>query len=914
MGTPQYMSPEQARGEIDELEERSDIFSLGGILYSILTLRPPVEGNTLKEVLEKVKSGEITSPTDLQVTTTRKSAVTRKGDVLEAKLIKPLSHVDGGRVPTALSSVVMKALRLDKVQRYQSVAAFSADIEAFQGGFATKAEQAGLAKQLVLLIKRNKGIFTTAAAAWFIVTALAVWFVFNLRTKEQRAKNAEASAVQKAAETSKALARSALSLAEAALREGNGPAMRTALQDVPENQRDSTWRYLFGQSDSSFATLDFGGGIDDVAAHPRLPHVFAMVDHSGRVTMLNVRTGERLLEFKVDGLVDHARFYRMALSRDGERIAIGTGFKQARIAVHDARDGRKIFGSESRNATVLALSSDGRLLLQGGQKDQEEGAPPYLTLRDATSGDILWTVPVPDQPRSLRFLADARQILVQAHHSPPMILSIADGSLLRKLAPDPADIAALSPDGRSVVTVNRESVVLGVNLDGEGTEFEVSSGDKYERTEWNWLKVAFSGSGDRFVTVIPLGDGRQAIRVWDAETHAPRQILLGGMGRMLGAAIHPLSGELIVCGPQTRAWSLDGARWTFRDQSRRPSSVAFWGSDDLILTSANDAGKMSLYPLEGEAPSAIWASHSGDSNRVAAVSADGQMAAVGLKFVRALRREGREVREVGGFEHEYQFKKIRLSTNGDHAAILRDMGQNVQLYETATGKRPVELNMTDLKRFFDLAWLRDRHLLGLAVARGNRGGSGAEEQIVVWDTTTGKILRRATNPSAMDVLAVAPDGSRFAEAGADKSVRIRDAATLSVLKEFRAHDGPITALGWHPTRAILATGSEDLSVRLWNLETGEQIEELRGPLVAPNDLVFSPGGRRLACAALDGTARIWEPSSLRDEAAAPVSASVGVIDEHVWFKDPLSDRPAAPKIDPEGREDLLAPLNPAEVE
>jgi predicted Ser/Thr protein kinase len=57
MGTPQYMSPEQAEGMVAELDTRSDIYSLGGILYAILTLRPPVGGSTLAEVLGNVKSG-----------------------------------------------------------------------------------------------------------------------------------------------------------------------------------------------------------------------------------------------------------------------------------------------------------------------------------------------------------------------------------------------------------------------------------------------------------------------------------------------------------------------------------------------------------------------------------------------------------------------------------------------------------------------------------------------------------------------------------------------------------------------------------------------------------------------------------------------------------------------------------------
>lgn len=132
-----------------------------------------------------------------------------------------------------------------------------------------------------------------------------------------------------------------------------------------------------------------------------------------------------------------------------------------------------------------------------------------------------------------------------------------------------------------------------------------------------------------------------------------------------------------------------------------------------------------------------------------------------------------------------------------------------------------------------------------------------------------------------------PDGRRFAEAGADKMVRIRDAATLAMQQEFRAHDGPITALAWHPSKPIMATASADLSVKIWNLEAGRRLEEFRGMVTAPTELAFSPSGQRLGCAGVGNPTRIWEPRSLNDQPAAA--------------------KPA------DGWEDLIAPLNRAAV-
>lgn len=171
-GTPQFMAPEQAKGDTRAMDPRTDVYALGAILYNILVLRPPVEGKTIDEVLTKVSNGEIATPTTYNTAKDPKRVTKVPGLAEKVRL----RHLPAERVPEALAAVAMKAMTKDSDKRYQDVQQLQNDIEAFQGGFATQAEDAGTIKQLSLFVKRNKLATLSAAAIailgiGFLVTA-----------------------------------------------------------------------------------------------------------------------------------------------------------------------------------------------------------------------------------------------------------------------------------------------------------------------------------------------------------------------------------------------------------------------------------------------------------------------------------------------------------------------------------------------------------------------------------------------------------------------------------------------------------------------------------------------------------------------------------------------------------------------
>jgi serine/threonine-protein kinase len=146
VGTPAYFAPEQAGGRPETIGPSTDVFGLGGILYCLLTGRPPFQGNTVAEVVAQARQGQVESPRQLNPQT-----------------------------PRALERICLKALAADPRQRYSSAAALGNDLRRYLRRPRLIAIAAGVLAALLLtgltawLVGRESGISAPALSGELIV-------------------------------------------------------------------------------------------------------------------------------------------------------------------------------------------------------------------------------------------------------------------------------------------------------------------------------------------------------------------------------------------------------------------------------------------------------------------------------------------------------------------------------------------------------------------------------------------------------------------------------------------------------------------------------------------------------------------------------------------------------------------------
>jgi serine/threonine protein kinase/predicted Zn-dependent protease len=147
IGTPRYMSPEQARARNIPIDHRTDIYSLGATLYEILTLRPPFQGRTAEETLTQI--------------------IHR--DPRSLRQLNP-------RVPRDLETIVLKCLRKEPAERYGTAEALAQDLHRFARGDAVEARPQSLGGKVARRIRNNKGKVAAALAALAVLVTIASLF------------------------------------------------------------------------------------------------------------------------------------------------------------------------------------------------------------------------------------------------------------------------------------------------------------------------------------------------------------------------------------------------------------------------------------------------------------------------------------------------------------------------------------------------------------------------------------------------------------------------------------------------------------------------------------------------------------------------------------------------------------------
>jgi len=218
MGTPSYMPPEQAEGRLAEIGPRSDVYSLGAILYEMLTGRPPFTGESVLQVLRAVSHDDPIAPRQISTDVARD-----------------------------LETICLTCLAKLPTRRYASAAALADDLGSWLAGDHIRARPPTWIQRSVRLIRRHRSMVTTVVLGIAILAATTIGFLVSLKEKRDAALRAEGAAITAEEQAKAALAASAAAHHAEMVSEQkrlDEETRRLALESKADADRARIWRLV----------------------------------------------------------------------------------------------------------------------------------------------------------------------------------------------------------------------------------------------------------------------------------------------------------------------------------------------------------------------------------------------------------------------------------------------------------------------------------------------------------------------------------------------------------------------------------------------------------------------------------------------------------------------------------------------
>ena len=896
VGTPEYMSPEQATFNNLDIDTRSDVYALGVLLYELLTGSPPfarreLEKRGLLEMLRVVREVEPPRPSTKLSTADALPTLSANRGTEPKKLT--------GLLRNELDWIVMKALEKDRTRRYETANGFAADVLRYLSGEAVQAHPPSAGYRLKKFVRRNKGRVLAASLVLLVLLGGIAGTTLGLieaRRQEQEAKEQERIAREESVEKEKARAAEAERVKErdAALKAEaeraddlrhrlgvNAMVLANAAYDsrflklaaerldaVPAGQRGWEWRYLRRQLDGGIFTLyGHAAPVRSVAFSPDGTRVVtgAGGGQTERVEakVWDARTGAHLFDLKgfPGGPGTLGLGTLVAYSADGTRILTAGGDSKPRVWGAATGELRLELDEPPRSVTCAALSPDGTRIALG----LAAGAFGLVKVFDARTGAPVrhWRAPR-FASAQLAYSPDGKQILGGGIDYAARLWDAETGAtvLTVKGVVDHSCNIAFSPDGTRFVT-GRGNMTAQVIDARTGEILLVLRGRPRESPAsqsflpMGVLGVAFSPDGTRIVTVgAPTGVGSGEATVWDARTGAELLELRGHAGSVACAAFSP-DGQRIVTGGYDRTAKV----WDARTGTPRleltgiksgVESAAMSADGQWIVTSSGVGSDVTDQP--GEAT--IWDVRTGAARHVLK-GLKGPVKCV------AISRDGTRVVTGGGTPGEERV--FPTAPPG----MLRTVAE-ATVWDGRTGKALFALK--GLKEPVGSVALSPDETRIITAAHFDPAWTvGAE--LKVWDATNGTLLHDLSQPVARTGLrleerggsvAFSPDGARFVTGGVrngdsmGSEVKVRDVRTGQVLVgvSLGGHVALGVAYSRDGTRIATAHSGKGATVR--DAATGEPLVELKGHTGNVYSVAFSPDGTRVVTGGADRTVRVWD--------------------------------------------------------